>query len=53
VEITDFDQALKVVKLLQDLDEDEDVEKFWTNAVIDDILREKVDEHIDQNTFHT
>lgn len=53
VEITDFDQALKVVKLLEDLSDDEDVEKFWTNATIDDILREKVDTFIDEHTFQT
>ena len=53
IEITDFDQALKVIKLLQDLDADEDVEKLWTNAVIDDILRSKVDEFIESRTFHT
>lgn len=53
VEITDFDQALKVVKILEDLGADEDVEKFWTNATIDDILRAEVEDFIDKHTFQT
>ena len=52
-EVTDFDQALKLVKLLEVLDEDEDVEKIWTNAIIDDTLRSKVDAYIEEKTFKT
>ena len=53
VEITDFDQGVKVMKLLQDLDDDDDVEKVWTNGVFDDILREKIESFIDKNGFRT
>lgn len=51
VEIIDFDQWVKVMKLLQDLDEDDDVEKVWTNGVFDDILREKIELFLDSNGF--
>lgn len=51
VEITDFDQGVKVMKLLQDLDADDDVEKVWTNGVFDDILREKVESFLDSQSF--
>ena len=27
VEVTDFDKALKIIKLVEDLEEDEDIEK--------------------------
>lgn len=53
IEITDFEQGVKVMKLLQDLDEDDDVEKVWTNGVFDDILREKIESFIDSNGFRT
>ncbi len=53
VEITDFDQGVKVMKLLSDLDDDDDVEKVWTNGVFDDILREKVESFIESNTFRS
>jgi len=50
IEVTDFEQGVKVMKLLQDLDEDDDVEKVWTNGVFDDILREKIESFIDSNS---
>lgn len=53
VEITDFEQGVKVMKLLQDLDADDDVEKVWTNGVFDDILREKVESFLDSNGFRS
>lgn len=52
-EITDFDQALKTIKLLDDLDADEDIEKFWTNAVVDDILQQEVEAFIEKHPFHS
>lgn len=52
-EVTDFDQALRLVRLLEVLDEDEDVEKIWTNAIIDDTLRTEVDAYIESRTFKT
>lgn len=53
IEITDFEQGVKVMKLLQDLDEDDDVEKVWTNGVFDDILREKIESFLDSQSFRT
>ena len=52
-EITDFDQWVKVMKLLSDLDEDDDVEKVWTNGVFDDILREKIETFIASHSFRS
>ena len=52
-EITDFEQGVKVMKLLQDLEEDDDVEKVWTNGVFDDILREKIESFLDSQRFRT
>ncbi len=53
IEITDFEQGVKVMKLLQDLDEDDDVEKVWTNGVFDDILREKIESFLDSQSFRS
>lgn len=52
-EIIDFDQGVKVIKLLNDLDEDDDVEKVWTNGVFDDILREKIEVFIASHIFRS
>ncbi len=52
-EILDFDQWVKVMKLLSDLDEDDDVEKVWTNGVFDDILREKIETFIASHSFRS
>ncbi len=52
-EVTDFDQWVKVMKLLNDLDDDDDVEKVWTNGVFDDILREKIETFIASHTFRS
>lgn len=51
VEITDFEQGVKVMKLLSDLEDDDDVEKVWTNGVFDDILRGKIESFIETNAF--
>lgn len=48
-----MEQGIKVVKLLTDLDDDDDVEKVWTNGVFDDILREKIDDFIEAHTFRS
>ncbi len=53
LEVTDFEQGVKVMKLLQDLDEDDDVEKVWTNGVFDDILREKIESFLDSQSFRS
>lgn len=41
------------MKLLSDLDDDDDVEKVWTNGVFDDILREEIEAFIASHTFRS
>lgn len=53
IQIDDFDTALKLTKLFQDLDDDEDVEKVAQNMIIWAHLQKQVDEFIEKNTFHT
>lgn len=52
-EVQDFDSALKTVKLLQDLDQDEDVEFTWSNEQISDALRAQAAEAIEKAKFRT
>ncbi len=52
-EITDYEQGLKVTKLLSDLEDDDDVEKVWTNGVFDDILREKIETFLESQSFRS
>ena len=51
--IDDFDTALKVIKMLEAFDEDDDVQSVFVNADIDDELWTKVHEFIEKNTFKT
>ncbi|MDD3301942.1 MAG: YebC/PmpR family DNA-binding transcriptional regulator [Candidatus Gracilibacteria bacterium] len=53
VEVTEFDKALKIVKMIEALDEDEDVEDYSLNAVISDELKKEVNDFIEKNTFRT
>lgn len=53
VEITDFDKALKIIKLLEDLEEDEDVEKVWYNYNISDELQNQAIDAIEKAKFRT
>lgn len=53
VEVTEFEKALKIVKMIESLDEDEDVEDYSLNAVINDDLKKEVDDFIEKNTFRT
>ncbi len=53
VEVTDFDNALKVTKMLQAFEEDEDVEGVYSNGNISPELQKEVDEFIEKNTFKT
>nr|MDD3720039.1 YebC/PmpR family DNA-binding transcriptional regulator [Candidatus Gracilibacteria bacterium] len=53
VEVTEFDKALKIVKMIEALDEDEDVEDYSLNAVINDELKKEVNDFIEKNTFRT
>lgn len=51
VEVTEFEKALKIVKMIEALEEDEDVESYSLNAVINDELKKEVDDFIEKNTF--
>jgi len=53
ISITDFDNAIKIVKMIEAFEEDEDVESVHTNEKIDEELLKKVLEFIEKNTFRT
>ena len=53
VQVTDFDNALKVTKMLQSFEEDEDVQWVYANGNIAPELQKEVDAFIEKNTFHT
>ena len=53
VQVTDFDQALKITKMLESLDEDEDVSMVASNEIISAELQAEVDAFIEKNTFRT
>lgn len=51
VEVTEFEKALKIVKMIEALEEEEDVENYSLNAIISDELKKEVDDFIEKNTF--
>lgn len=51
IAITDFDKALKMTKLLQELEEDEDTEMVWTNVEIGEDLQTQVEEAFESQKF--
>lgn len=53
IEVTDFDNALKLIKMLEAFKEDEDVEKVTMNMIIPESLEEEVHAFIEKNTFRT
>lgn len=53
VEVTEFEKALKIIKMIEALDEDEDVEDYSLNATISDELKKEVNDFIEKNTFKT
>lgn len=53
VEITDFDKALKVKKMIEAFWDDEDVSIVSSNEIISDEMDKKVDEFIEKNTFRS
>jgi len=53
VEIDDFDKALKITKMLEAFNEDEDVEKVSVNCSISPELQKEVNDFIEKNTFMT
>jgi YebC/PmpR family DNA-binding regulatory protein len=53
IEVTDFDAALKIYKMLEEFDEDEDVEVVWNNADISDALWKEVEAKVEASKFRT
>lgn len=53
VDVTDFDKALKLTKMIEDFNNDDDVEKISSNLNIDEKLQKEVDDFIEKNTFRT
>jgi transcriptional/translational regulatory protein YebC/TACO1 len=53
VEITEFDKALKIKKMIEAFHEDEDVNTVSSNDIISDVLDREVDEFIEKNTFRS
>jgi YebC/PmpR family DNA-binding regulatory protein len=53
VSITDFDKALKILTLIGDLEDDDDVEDVWNNADIWEDLERQVEEMIEKSRFRT
>ena len=52
-EITEFDKALKFIKMIDAFEEDEDVQFTATNEIMDDELVKEVLEFIEKNSFKT
>lgn len=53
IEITDFDKALKIIKLVEDLEADEDIEKVWQNYNISEDLQNQAIEAMEKARFRT
>jgi transcriptional/translational regulatory protein YebC/TACO1 len=52
-EVTDFDNALKIYKMLEEFDADEDVENVWNTADISDTLWVEVVTFVESRKFRT
>ena len=53
IEVTDFEAVLKIYKMLEAFDEDDDVETVWNNADISDALWKQAEEFIESRKFRT
>lgn len=53
VEVTEFDKALKIIKMIEAFNEDEDVASISTNEIISEELNKEVEEFIEKNTFRS
>ncbi len=53
VEVSDFDNVLKLTKMIDAFREDEDVENIYVNMVVSPDLQKEVDDFIEKNTFRT
>ncbi len=52
-EVTDFDNALKIYKMLEEFSDDEDVENVWNTADISDTLWAEVEAFVESKKFRT
>ncbi len=53
IEVTEFENALKIYKMLEEFEEDEDVEIVWNNADISDALWKEVIAFVESKKFRT
>ena len=53
VELSEFDKALKVHTLISTLEEDDDVESVWHNAIIAPEIVTQITAHLESNRFRT
>lgn len=53
IEITEFDKALKIKKMIEAFEEDEDVSIVSSNEIISEQLDKEVDDFIEKNTFRS
>ncbi len=53
VEVTEFDKALKFIKMIEAFNEDEDVNTVSSNELISEELTKEVEDFIEKNTFRT
>ena len=53
IELTEQEKVLKLTKMLQAFDEDEDVNYVSSNEIIDPKLQAEVDEFIEKHSFRT
>ncbi len=51
IEITEFDKALKFVKMMEAFDDDEDVNIISSNEIISNELQAEVDDYIEKHSF--
>jgi YebC/PmpR family DNA-binding regulatory protein len=53
IQITDFEKALKIIKLIEELQDDEDIEKVWFNYEMSEELQKQVLDAIEKAKFRT
>jgi len=53
IDITDFENALKLYKMLEGFSDDEDIEWVWNNAHGEESLWKEVESYINERTFRT
>lgn len=53
VDVSDYEKALKLTKMLEAFEDDEDVDSVYTNSNIPDNIREEVEEAIEKSRFRT